>query len=290
MYDGNIIIQQILIALVILTILALIIVVIIYASTNTKNSNNTNNSIGSICSSNTDCPGLTCNNGLCKIPIGGNCVANPNSCSSGSSCIDSVCQSNELRVVQVSAPQPVMLQNIPYSLNKLAYPKNFMPKVKLKSDLPTCEDLVTEESDCDCEDQSIETQSPMQNQSYQSPMQNQSYQPPMQNQSYQPPMQNQSYQPPMQNQSYHPPMQNQSYQPPMQNQSYQPPMQNQAYQPPMQNQNSQLQGYNSATQSQSFNSQQLPKTMEEAIQYGKIMQQNQGLQSMNSTIYQGPRI
>lgn len=129
--------SKIIIGIVVIFFMMIIIYIIYYSIYHNSNTPTTG-SVDSTCTTNTDCPGLICGNGgKCVISIGGNCVANPNSCIDGSSCIDGVCSNNQLTAVKLDESQILLAQNIAlsYSVDKLAYPKNLALKSIQKSNL-----------------------------------------------------------------------------------------------------------------------------------------------------------
>jgi hypothetical protein len=121
---------------IIVLILLVGISVMIYYSVNHNSNTPTTGGADSSCKTNTDCPGLICgSDGKCVISIGGNCVANPNSCITGSSCIDGLCTNNQLRVVNFDQSQILLAQSIAlsYTVDKLSEPKNLALKSIQKS-------------------------------------------------------------------------------------------------------------------------------------------------------------
>jgi hypothetical protein len=58
--------------------------------------------LGKACTITSECAsGFICDNGSCKIPIGGSCIETPNACVTGSSCVNGVCISN------IIPPKPI---------------------------------------------------------------------------------------------------------------------------------------------------------------------------------------
>ena len=225
----------------IVVLVALIISVIYMLTLESNTPSIATGSIGSKCSITSDCPGLTCSNGLCAIPIGGNCSNNVNSCTSGSSCINSECKSNEIKVVQVAYPQPSMIQSIAptYTTDKLAVSKNLALKALSKSNIIynseniPCDDI--QEDECVCEEETYSNQEPPQSYNNQQPLQSYNNQQPQQFNNQQP--------------------QQFNTQQPLQFSNQQHQFSNQ--QPQFSNQ-----------QPQQFNNQQsLPQTMEQVLQY-----------------------
>jgi hypothetical protein len=66
--------------------------------------------LGKPCTETSGCSsGFICDNGKCKIPVGGSCIDNPTSCVTGTTCVNGVCVPNIIPPIPI--PKPDKCQN-----------------------------------------------------------------------------------------------------------------------------------------------------------------------------------